>query len=289
MSSRFDMTTIFLRFSLLICFVFMSSYGRCDSSPTMKEKYTFIFDFDETLQYPAINNRTYFYQELFIRSVFGDTFFNKEKGNIENFVQQEESSNSRISILKRLMQKYNVIPKQKDIHYVVEHLVPTKHMDMVIEKLRQNGHRVIIIGGGTFGCAIIPEFAKRFGFKKEDIYSGYFKDFSEIEIKKALLDKWRYANCGNPEIQTPYSSNKSDLIRLLKERREISEKIVHVGDGENDLEVWKSGEVDIFIGFGVNIYREKVESDSDIYVKTMPDFILEIEKITGIQFEKNLK
>lgn len=141
----------------------------------------------------------------------------------------------------------------------------------------------MIIGGGTWGCAVILEFAKQFGIEKSDIYSGYFKDFSDSEVKKVLFDKFRYANCGNLDLQTPVSEKKSDIIKFLKQREIIKGKVIHIGDGENDLEVWNAGEADVFIGFGVNRYSKKVEDGSEVYVKTMEEFQIEINKILNLQ------
>ncbi len=45
-------------------------------------------------------------------------------------------------------------------------------------------------------------------------------------------------------------------------------KIIHIGDGENDLEVWDSGAVDYFIGFGGNKINLNVKKKSPAFFET---------------------
>jgi soluble P-type ATPase len=152
----------------------------------------------------------------------------------------------------------------------------------VIKKIKSMGHEVFIIGGDTLGCAIIPGFAKEFGIEKDHIYSGYFKDYEKENIQESFPNEWRYVNCANPDLPTPKSLNKSELIKGLKERGIINGHVVHIGDGENDLEVWQNDQADVFIGFGVNKYRKKVEDGSKIYVKNIDQFKKKIDELLYI-------
>ena len=181
---------------------------------------------------------------------------------------------SDVIILQKIVQKYKIIPKKKDTDFVVSELLKsqTQGLQEIILQLKSKGHQVLIIGGGTWGCAIIPQFAKEFEIENKDIYSGYFKDSSNKEIVKVLSDDFRYTNCGDLDLQTPISDKKSDVIKYLKQKGLVHGKIIHIGDGENDLEVWKSGEVDMFIGFGINKTSPKVEKEAPVFVKNIEEF-----------------
>jgi soluble P-type ATPase len=177
--------------------------------------------------------------------------------------------------MRKMYNKFNIQVTQKDINYTISELnkVQINGLGDVIKNLKQQGHQVLIIGGGTWGCAIIPEFVKQFGIDKGDVYTGYFKDFSDKEIAKVIFDtNYRYANCGDLELQTPFSEKKSDVIKFLKEKGIIKGKVIHIGDGENDLEVWHSKQADMFIGFGLAKVREKVKKEAPVFVTTIEEF-----------------
>ncbi len=250
-----------------------------------QDKITFIFDFDDTMYNAKTENNQKHrsYVDMFYESVFKSSGY--ERNDIELWVSKNiriaNSPEGVYEFMRRLHDKFHIKVQQKDIDYCISELkkVQTKNLKEIILKLKSQGHQVLIIGGGTWGCSIIPDFAKQFGIEKSDIYSGYFKDFSYSEITKVLFDKYRYTNCGNLDLQTPVSFEKSEVIKFLKKEGIIKGKVIHIGDGENDLEVWKAGEADKFIGFGINRYSTKVEDGSEIYVKTIEDFKNEIDKV----------
>lgn len=48
--------------------------------------------------------------------------------------------------------------------------------------------------------------------------------------------------------------------------------MIHIGDGANDLEVWKKKECDLFIGFGLNNIDIDVKRDAPIFVTDINSF-----------------
>jgi hydroxymethylpyrimidine pyrophosphatase-like HAD family hydrolase len=244
-----------------------------------QEKLTFIFDFDHTM-YDAtpINKRgrSYSYVDIFYESAFSRAKYkrNEVESWIEKNVYIANTPEGVNEFMRRLNKKFKIIFTQKDIDYTVSELnkMQITGLGEVIKNLKKQGHQVLIIGGGTWGCAIIPEFVKQFGIEKSDVYTGYFKDFSDKELSKLIFDNYRYTNCANLDLQTPYSEKKSDVIKFLKEEEIIKGKIIHIGDGENDLEVWQSKQADLFIGFGLAKVREKVQKEAPVFVKTIQEF-----------------
>lgn len=252
------------------------------------EKLTFIFDFDKTMYFEAEDHKGYI--RMMYDSVVKNSKYSSKK--IQDWSNKNVHDITTPSAVNEFIQKFHRVfdmkIRKKDMDYAVLELnkVQTVGLKDIILKLKSQGHQVLIIGGATWGCGIIPEFAKQFGIEKTDIYSGYFKDFSDTEIKKAMYDKYKYTNCGNLELQTPISNDKSDVIKFLKDIGIIKGKVVHIGDGKNDLDVWKSGQVDLFIGFGINRVVSQVEQEAPVFVKTVTEFQDIIKDIITIKIQR---
>jgi len=221
--------------------------------------------------------RSYSYVDMLYKSVFKRSKYSRKE--VEDFVSKNihiaNTPRGVSEFIRKMYNQFNIEVKKEDVDYAISKLnkVKVKGLGEVIKNLKKQGHQVLIIGGGTWGCAIIPEFVKQFGIEKSDVYTGYFKDFSDAEIAKVLFDvNYRYVNCGNLDLQTPYSEKKSDVIKFLKEEGIIKGKVIHIGDGENDLEVWQSKQADLFIGFGLAKVREKVQKEAPVFVKTIEEF-----------------
>lgn len=265
----------FTKLLLFACIIITCNCAKKIHQP--RNNLTFIFDFDATL-----HNSKVPYPSLLGMSVLGEEKFLQLKPEIINYVEKMRKQGlSDVIIVQNIAKKYNIRIQQKDIDFAAPILYNsrTRGLESVVSKLREDGYTVLIIGGGLWGCAIIPEFAKHFGIEKSNIFSGYFKDFSDQEVNKALTSEYRYINCGNLDLNTPVSDKKSELIKFLRNKRIIKGKIVHIGDGENDLEVWKAGQADFFIGFGINRLSTKVQKDAPIFVTNIKDLKTEISKI----------
>lgn len=276
---------------LFICLLFTSCFIKKQNELKIEkdEKLTFIFDFDATMYNTVSDNKitgqkNSSYVDVLYGNILQDKRYNEAKKWYSDNRKNASTPDKATQFIKQLHELYSVNISKREIDFVISWLdkVQTTGLKDVIMKLQSQGHKVLIIGGTTWGCAIIPEFAKQFGVEKGGIYSGYFKDFSKRSLETAFkfdTVNFEYVNCANPDVHTVYSKKKSDVIKFLKQQGIIKGKVVHIGDGENDLEVWKAKEADVFIGFGVNRYSKKVEDGSEIYVKTMEHFKSEIGKI----------
>jgi hypothetical protein len=253
------------------------------NAKTQKQPITFIFDFDNTFYNGSkCGSMTHVLFKNAVQRVVKEGK-NKEaivyiNNNIKMLEQKEEAKEMMQNLHKNF--KVNIEKDDFDntLKYVTEH--KTEGLINMANRVQKMGHKLIILGGGAWGCGIIPQFAKEnLGLEKKNIYSGYLPDFSFESIGKTLDIKYKYMNCEDKKLPEPLSQKKSELIRKLKKEGKIKGMVVHIGDGENDLEVWNAKEADHFIGFGVNKYREVVEKGSEIYVNTMAEFEKEIEKI----------
>ena len=265
-----------LKFTAVIL-VLCSTSCKQTTVPKTQQK-TFIFDFDQTLHNSPIS-----YPELIGISALGKEKYKSKIPEIQKYYKALKQKNnlSEVAILQKIMAKYHFKITQKDLDYSINQVKKyiTPDVKTTIIKIKSHGHKVIIIGGGTYGCGIIPEVVKSLGIEKSEIYSGYFKDFTDRSISKTLFDDYRYTNCGNPDQPTPISDKKSDLIKHLKQQNIISEKTIHIGDGENDLEVWQACQADVFIGFGIQRIAKKVEQNAPVFVKYMAELNQKIDEL----------
>ncbi|MEN9782443.1 MAG: hypothetical protein RL208_593 [Pseudomonadota bacterium] len=255
-----------------------------------KQPITFIFDFDNTFYNGSkYGSMTHVLFKNTVKRVVNEGKNRDAIVYINNNLSMLETKEDAKKMMQTLHKNFRINIEKSDfdktLDYVVEH--KTEGLIKMANEVQKMGHKVIILGGGAWGCGIIPQFAKKeLGLEKCDIYSGYLPDFSFETIGKTLDMKYKYMNCEDKKLPEPLSQKKSELIRKLKNEGKIKGMVVHIGDGENDLEVWNAKEADYFIGFGVNKYREVVEKGSEIYVKTMVEFENEIKKIL-LEYNKN--
>jgi phosphoserine phosphatase len=122
-------------------------------------------------------------------------------------------------------------------------------------RLREDGWTVAIISGG-FLPAIRP-LARFLGVAEIHAVDLHFApDGSYAGFEES------HPNARN--------GGKPDLIRGLRSRRGF-EKAVMVGDGVSDLEA--KGVVDLFIGFGGFVARDKVRAGSECFVYRLADVL----------------
>jgi phosphoserine phosphatase len=124
-----------------------------------------------------------------------------------------------------------------------------------VRRLREDGWTVAIISGG-FLPAIRP-LARFLGVAEIHAVDLHFApDGSYAGFEES------HPNARN--------GGKPDLIRGLRSRRGF-EKAVMVGDGVSDLEA--KGVVDLFIGFGGFVARDKVRAGSECFVYRLADVL----------------
>lgn len=94
-----------------------------------------------------------------------------------------------------------------------------------------------------------------------------------------IFDKTKegFSNCLSGEkIENDWE--KGNVINYLEKKKRITGKIIHVGDGKNDLEVWEANLVNFFIGFGINKIVPEVQKKAPAFVKTIDEFKAIIKK-----------
>jgi phosphoserine phosphatase len=133
----------------------------------------------------------------------------------------------------------------------------------VINALRFLGKQIFIISGGL--AEPVRGFGKRLGVPPENIRAV------ELEYNELSGDWWRYHD---PQTQNrqqyldynqgplTVTSGKPEIIKELAGARHG--RRLMIGDGSSDLAT--RDVVDLFVGFGGVVPREKVRRDSDVFV-----------------------
>lgn len=133
----------------------------------------------------------------------------------------------------------------------------------VINALRFLGKQIFIISGGL--AEPVRGFGKRLGVPPENIRAV------ELEYNELSGDWWRYHD---PQTQNrqqyldynqgplTVTSGKPEIIKELAGARHG--RRLMIGDGSSDLAT--RDVVDLFVGFGGVVAREKVRRDSDVFV-----------------------
>lgn len=142
-----------------------------------------------------------------------------------------------------------------------ETLVPDAQA--VIDALKFLGKQVFIISGGL--AEPVRGFGMRLGVAPENIRAV------ELQYNQLSGDWWRYHDPSTQHRQAyldynqgplTVTSGKPDIIRELAGDRHG--RRLMVGDGSSDLATRHV--VDLFVGFGGVVSREKVRQESDVFV-----------------------
>lgn len=133
----------------------------------------------------------------------------------------------------------------------------------VIAALRFLGKQVFIVSGGL--AEPVRGFGKRLGVPPENIRAV------ELEYNELSGDWWRYYQPETRSRQTyldyddgplTVSSGKRAIIEALAQGRHG--RRLMIGDGASDLAARPV--VDLFIGFGGVVAREKVQNGADVFI-----------------------
>lgn len=268
--------------SFILFFILLFSIFSCSKIEKKEEINTFIFDFDQTIHYlsgtyirPIVTDH--------VNSIKNKRNRKKIKLEIENLVDYQNKNHNYdgVVFVQKIFKKFGIYPTKNGIElaiYGINSKLTNGFYD-IFKYLNQKKQKIFIIGGGVFGCAIIPRVMDIYGIKSDQIYSGYWVDGLKKENINESIGEFRFVNCANPNENTPISTKKSEIVKYLREKDQIKGKIIVIGDGLNDLEIYKSNQADKFIGFGVNIKREKVAKESNVFVKNISQLMFEIRKI----------
>ncbi len=144
-----------------------------------------------------------------------------------------------------------------------ETLVPDAQA--VIEALRFLGKQIFIVSGGL--AEPVRGFGKRLGVPPENIRAV------ELEYNELSGDWWQYHQPETRNRQTyldynegplTVSSGKPAIIQALAGNKHG--RRLMVGDGASDLAARPV--VDLFVGFGGVVARDKVKSGAEIFIET---------------------
>lgn len=135
----------------------------------------------------------------------------------------------------------------------------------VIAALHFLGKRVFIISGGLVDA--VRGFGRRLGVAPENIRAV------ELEYNELSGEWWRYDQPQSQHQQTyleyvegplTVTSGKPDIIRELSGNH--AGRKMMIGDGSSDLAT--RDVVDLFVGYGGVIARDKVKSESEIFIQS---------------------
>jgi phosphoserine phosphatase len=143
-----------------------------------------------------------------------------------------------------------------------ETLVPDAQV--VIETLKFLQKHVFIISGGLADA--VKGFGKRLGVPTDHIRAV------DLEYNELSGQWWRYYDHAEQKTQRyldydegplTISAGKPDIVRELANG--LFGRRLLIGDGASDLATRGNG-IDLFVGFGGVVVREKVEKEADVFV-----------------------
>lgn len=145
-----------------------------------------------------------------------------------------------------------------------ENIVP--YAKEIVDALQTLGIKVFIVSGGLIQP--VMDFGVWLGIPRDQIFAV------GMEYDQLAGEWWRYweqPGGQNPRAQyMVYEANPlagtggKNRIIAAKIRKVHQGRTMLIGDGGSDLEA--SPEVDLFVGFGGAVYRERVAEESPVYV-----------------------
>ena len=167
-----------------------------------------------------------------------------------------DAMNGKIAVEAVFGERLRIIrPRAADVAAVGRQYIETIEPTAVatVEKLRSAGWTPVILSGG-FRNAIRP-LADHLGIERVEAVDLYFD---------ARGDYTGY----DERYPTTRSGGKPEVIRVLKAGLR-PERVVMVGDGVSDLET--KPVVDLFIGFGRYMAREKVRQQASAFAFSLAE------------------
>ncbi len=133
-----------------------------------------------------------------------------------------------------------------DIYYA--NLTP--EVDKVIEIFHRLGKNVYVVSAGILSAVVA--FVKWLGIPNENVFA--------VDIYFDKQGQYRVYDVASPMTR---QRGKREVVEKLMQKHP---RIVHVGDGMNDVEAAHS--VQRFVGYGGAYFRESVASVCDFYIKS---------------------
>jgi phosphoserine phosphatase len=167
-----------------------------------------------------------------------------------------DAMNGKISVESVFGERLRIIqPRAADVAAVGQHYIDTVEPTALatLATLRAAGWTPLILSGG-FRNAIRP-LAVRLGIER-------------VEAVDLFFDAAGHYAGFDESYPTTRSGGKPELIRALKAELNPA-RIVMVGDGVSDLET--QPEVDLFVGFGRYVAREKVRQQAHAFAFSLSE------------------
>ncbi|MCC5789242.1 MAG: HAD-IB family phosphatase [Opitutales bacterium] len=157
-------------------------------------------------------------------------------------------------------------PSRDDIAEVgllyIREMVPG--LKQALEQLRKDDWGFVILSGG-FREAILP-LARELGIARVEA----------VDLRFDAAGNYRGFDEAYPTTRT---GGKPEVLQRLKEECPETSYWVMVGDGVSDLET--KPEVDLFLGYGGVVEREKVKAGADAYLTRMEDLPSLLKKMSA--------
>lgn len=163
-----------------------------------------------------------------------------------------------------------VNPTQEQVRAIANHYRETVIPDAaaLIAALQTLGTAVYIVSGGLIEP--VRDFGVWLGVPRHNIYAV------NMEYDQLAGQWWRYWELpGGANPQANYLAvepnpltgtlGKNQIIAQI--RAEKTGRVVMIGDGLSDLEV--AEDVDLFVGFGGAVHRQRVAADAPVYIHTL--------------------
>lgn len=137
----------------------------------------------------------------------------------------------------------------------------------VIEALQALGCKVFIVSGGLFQA--VRDFGVWLGVPVENIFAV---DMEYDQLSGAWWRYWEQPGGQNPRANhlaveaSPLTGTRGKNRIIAHIRASHPGRAMLVGDGLSDLEA--GGEVNLFVGFGGAVYRQRIDEGSPVYIRS---------------------
>ncbi len=162
------------------------------------------------------------------------------------------SLNSRISMTKLTFTDFDNMGKK-----IVDYINPG--IEKVIEFLHEKEQKIFIISGG-FVSSVVPA-AEKLGISIANCFANdYVADDKENVI-------------GVMETPMAFDKGKVHIVKNLREHHALPGRVIMIGDGITDYEVYEEKMADVFIGCGFVVERPKVKELAKYFVNTPQELL----------------
>ena len=194
--------------------------------------------------------------------------FLAEKKGIGKKVSEmtKKAMDGSVSYQTVMLKKIEMIrPSKSDFFLLGEKYLNslTSKAEEFIKILKQKGADIFIVTGNFEIPALM--LAKKLGIKERNVFAN-----------KAFFNKkgeYLSVDLDNPLLT---DKGKREIVKFALKRKNYDFSFF-VGDGSTDLAT--KGAVDIFIGFGGVVTREKVKAEADFFAMSFKEVLVFLEKV----------